>query len=240
MRIALPLVRPGLLGSLLLHGAVVAVAWTGASVGRPPAPARPDSVFLEAVAGAPAQDPEPDDADGTPSPRATDPEPWPEPAVAEAPPSEDAPLDFEPVGDVIRVEIPDSDLTRPVARVRHSASPAAATEDSPRSSAPASSARAVPVASRTQVVGAYRLPANAPPEYPAEARARGREGTALVRLTNEADGRVSRATLDASSGWPALDEAAVAAARTWRYSPRLEDEVPVVSTLLQPVDFRLR
>ena len=63
--------------------------------------------------------------------------------------------------------------------------------------------------------GAYRLPTNPPPEYPADARAQGREGTVLLSLALETDGRVSSATLHASSGWPALDEAALAAARAW-------------------------
>ena len=84
------------------------------------------------------------------------------------------------------------------------------------------------------------LPSNPPPDYPAMARSSGWQGVVLVRLTVEADGTVGEAALERSSGWPVLDEAAVAAARAWRYAPRVEDGAAVSSTIVQPVEFWLR
>jgi periplasmic protein TonB len=49
--------------------------------------------------------------------------------------------------------------------------------------------------------------------YPAAARARGQTGTAVLRVTIARDGALAAAALVASSGIPALDAAALEAAR---------------------------
>jgi protein TonB len=49
--------------------------------------------------------------------------------------------------------------------------------------------------------------------YPAAARGQGAEGTAVVRFTVMASGRVVSASLVRSAGHPALDAAALGAAR---------------------------
>ncbi len=60
------------------------------------------------------------------------------------------------------------------------------------------------------------------PHYPLVARARGWQGTAEVALSVLADGSVQAATLWRSSGYSALDQAALAAARHSRFSPPRE------------------
>ena len=57
------------------------------------------------------------------------------------------------------------------------------------------------------------------PHYPLVARARGWQGTAEVALSVLADGSVEVATLWRSSGYSALDQAALAAARHSRFNP---------------------
>ncbi len=57
-----------------------------------------------------------------------------------------------------------------------------------------------------------------PPEYPDEARFAGQEGTVVVRMTVEEDGRVSDASAFSHCPWPILNNAAVHAVRTtWRF-----------------------
>ncbi len=71
--------------------------------------------------------------------------------------------------------------------------------------------------------------------YPPEAIARGLEGEALVFMLLDADGQVSAARIEQSSGQPLLDAAALRAVRALRALPA---DAPR-ETLL-PVRFRLR
>jgi protein TonB len=54
-----------------------------------------------------------------------------------------------------------------------------------------------------------------------------------------AEGAVIEARLARSSGYPALDEAAVAYARSMRFHPARIGDTPVETTAIQPVDYRL-
>jgi len=60
------------------------------------------------------------------------------------------------------------------------------------------------------------------PEYPTMSRRLGEEGVAILLLTLDADGRVTASTLDTTSGFERLDEAAVKESmrpRLWRFLP---------------------
>jgi TonB family protein len=60
--------------------------------------------------------------------------------------------------------------------------------------------------------------AQPPPEYPPEAVINGQEGTVIVRLTVDQDGRVTDAVAISPCPWPLLNNAAVRAVRTtWRF-----------------------
>jgi protein TonB len=80
---------------------------------------------------------------------------------------------------------------------------------------------------------------NAPPDYPPESRRRGEEGVVRLALRVAADGRVESAEVSASSGHPRLDQAAVEAARRWRFRPAMQAGQPVAATLPTAVHFRL-
>lgn len=80
---------------------------------------------------------------------------------------------------------------------------------------------------------------NAPPEYPPESRRRGEEGVVRLRLHITAAGQVEQAEVLASSGHPALDGAALAAARRWRFRPATQSGLAVPATLATAVHFRL-
>lgn len=70
--------------------------------------------------------------------------------------------------------------------------------------------------------------------YPSGAKRRGEEGSAIVQIYVGADGRVSEAKLDSSTGYPELDEAAIKYAKTWRVLPGTVDGVP------QPMWWKVR
>lgn len=83
----------------------------------------------------------------------------------------------------------------------------------------------------------YRIPGGLPPSYPAQAKAQHIEGTVMVAVVIRRDGIV--ASVRALSGPPALQDAALAAAGSWRYHPyrvngqpvEVESEVPVTFSL---------
>jgi protein TonB len=81
--------------------------------------------------------------------------------------------------------------------------------------------------------------ANQNPQYPAEARRRGWTGVAQLELDLDASGRVTAARLLRSSGHDVLDQAALAAARTWQYAPATMDGRPVAVTVPVPIRYSL-
>lgn len=80
---------------------------------------------------------------------------------------------------------------------------------------------------------------NRPPQYPAAAVARRWEGIVLLRLEIDESGRVTAVDLQSSSGYPLLDEAAVAAIREWRAKPAMRNGRPAATVEFLPVRFRL-
>ncbi len=65
------------------------------------------------------------------------------------------------------------------------------------------------------------------------------QGRVIVRVVVGADGRPSSVAVGTSSGYPSLDEAAVAAVKDWTFAPALADGVPVEASADIPVVFRL-
>ena len=78
------------------------------------------------------------------------------------------------------------------------------------------------------------------PPYPPIARRLGAEGKVTLRLTVSADGRVTQADVETSSGRDELDQTARQwILAHWTYKPALEDGVPVASHVLAAVTFSL-
>lgn len=79
-----------------------------------------------------------------------------------------------------------------------------------------------------------------PVEYPPALFARGIEGKVLLQLTLDETGRVVQEStrVAESSGYPALDSAALAAVPRFRFAPALRNGTPVAATFMQPVHFR--
>ena len=81
---------------------------------------------------------------------------------------------------------------------------------------------------------------NIPPVYPHASSLLGEQGVVVVRMTIGADGLVRAVALLQSSGYPRLDEAALAAIGKWRFTPAVENGEPVDSMQDLPVRFLLR
>jgi periplasmic protein TonB len=80
---------------------------------------------------------------------------------------------------------------------------------------------------------------NRPPRYPESARRRQEQGRVMVRVSVAIDGTPTDTRIDASSGHPALDEAAMDAVRQWRFLPARQNDRPVVASAEVPIVFRL-
>jgi protein TonB len=83
------------------------------------------------------------------------------------------------------------------------------------------------------------LLSGAPPVYPNASRRKREQGTVVLRLVITEDGRVASVSVSRSSGFPALDDAAVAAVGKWRWSPTVRDGRPVSITGLVQIPFKL-
>jgi len=82
--------------------------------------------------------------------------------------------------------------------------------------------------------------ADSPVQYPPALFEQGIEGKVILRLYVDSTGAVvdDSTKIAESSGYPALDSAAVNAAPELRFSPALHNGAPVAALFLQPVQFR--
>lgn len=84
------------------------------------------------------------------------------------------------------------------------------------------------------------LNAQTPVEYPPALFDQGIEGTVILRLYADSTGKLvpDSTRVQESSGYPALDSAAVAAAPSLQFAPAQRDGAPVAASFLQPIYFR--
>jgi protein TonB len=84
-------------------------------------------------------------------------------------------------------------------------------------------------------------PTHTTPDYPPVSRRLAEQGTLRLRLSITADGTVSDAQLESSSGHKRLDDAAVEWVKAhWRYEPAREGVKAVASTTVAVVTFKLQ
>lgn len=109
-------------------------------------------------------------------------------------------------------------------------------------------AKPAEVASRPPAgtLGTGQIPSTGPrggyqvrPSYPATARGLGVEGTTLLRVLVQDDGRVGEVRVQKSAGHPDLDRAAADAVRQWRFDPARRGDAAVAVWVLLPVEFHL-
>ncbi len=81
-------------------------------------------------------------------------------------------------------------------------------------------------------------PTNVAPEYPPAARIEGKEGVVVLRLAVSVTEAVSDVSVQ--SGQPPFTDAAVAAAKRWRFTPAVHEGAPLAVYKVIKVPFRLR
>lgn len=87
-----------------------------------------------------------------------------------------------------------------------------------------------------QASGATDAPIQ-PPRYPAELAKSGAEGTTILLLTTDTEGKVVAVEVETSSGYEALDQAATDAALLWRFNPAGNGQT--MPRIRVPVEFRI-
>ena len=80
---------------------------------------------------------------------------------------------------------------------------------------------------------------NPKPKYPGMATSRGWEGTVRLLVRVSAEGLSEEVTLQRSSGYDVLDEAAIEAVQKWKFIPAKRGDTQVSSSVIVPIDFIL-
>lgn len=80
---------------------------------------------------------------------------------------------------------------------------------------------------------------NPPPRYPVSARRNGEQGTVTLKILVTRDGLPASITVQATSGYTTLDQAALEAVRGWRFAPARRGTQPVEAWVLVPIVFKL-
>ena len=81
---------------------------------------------------------------------------------------------------------------------------------------------------------------NIKPDYPKGARQRGEQGDVVLEIRVNAEGTVDDVKVATSSGFAELDEAAIRAAKSAKFSPARSGHDPVASTARLKLQFKLK
>lgn len=78
---------------------------------------------------------------------------------------------------------------------------------------------------------------NPKPEYPAESKDNGEEGTVYLSVKVSATGSAQEVSLHKSSGYINLDRAAIKAVKRWRFNPAKKEGIAVEAQAIVPIKF---
>jgi len=78
------------------------------------------------------------------------------------------------------------------------------------------------------------------PEYPAQARSRGWEGTTVLKVLVDRTGKSEKVQVQRTSGFHVLDDAAVDAMQRWEFHPARYGQEKVQSWVSVPIVFKLK
>ena len=80
---------------------------------------------------------------------------------------------------------------------------------------------------------------NLPPPYPELAKQMRQEGLVVLSVDVDREGKPSNVTIEQSSNYQMLDEAALKAVSHWRFQPGRIGDLPIESKVIVPIRFRL-
>jgi periplasmic protein TonB len=203
-----------------------------------PLPLAPESVEVELITAAP-----------TPEPAAEIPtEPEPEPVIPPTPepPPEPTPA---PASEPAAIETPTPPIiTQPTAKAVKKPQPPAKKPSTTRAKPQPSPAvtggarpgvAAGPTAKKVGPNTSIRVRSNPAPTYPAAARQARQEGTVTLDVQVSAAGVPVSVNLAKSSGFTALDQAAITAVRRWSFTPATVAGTATSGRVRVPVRFKL-
>lgn len=140
---------------------------------------------------------------------------------------------------VVRQEVPDFAPFEPMPQAPPPQTQSTNTSaSSSSSSSSATDAKSAPAFTEANFRANYAH--NPKPDYPAIARSRGWQGKVLLRVKVSAQGTSDDVTVEQSSGHDILDESAIEAVKRWRFIPAQRGDTPVASSVIVPIDFKLR
>ena len=105
---------------------------------------------------------------------------------------------------------------------------------------PPATVAAAPVIRETQPDYKASYLNNPPPSYPAMARRNGLQGRVVLNVEVLANGSSGMITVQTSSGYAMLDNAALQTVKTWRFIPARHGEQVVDKWFLIPIQFSLK
>ena len=109
----------------------------------------------------------------------------------------------------------------------------------PAPTSPAAEPRPAPQAANTPPSFNAAYLDNPSPLYPAIAKRAGEQGKVVLRVRVDASGRAESVEIQASSGSPRLDQAALETVKRWRFVPARQGDQAVVASVLVPITFSL-
>ena len=177
-----------------------------------------------------------------PPPPPPEPEPEPQPVVA-APAPEPVPEPAAPPPPPKRKKLPPKKKEEPPREeepvpVEPPPAPAVEAPPAPAPVAPVAAAPEPAPLTPARFDAAYLN--NPTPPYPQQSRRLGEEGTSRIRVCIDAAGKpTDEITLEASSGSPRLDNAALTVIRRWTFQPARRGDQPVPGCVVVPMEFRL-
>ena len=98
---------------------------------------------------------------------------------------------------------------------------------------------AQPVETVTEASATAAYLNNPPPVYPEAAQEKGWEGTVILSVLVQPDGKAKTVEIKTSSGRKILDQAATQTVQRWTFVPARKGETPVEGWVEVPIDFRL-
>ncbi|VCU69950.1 transport protein TonB [Pigmentiphaga humi] len=227
---------------VILHAAVVGAILIVKSEPQPVKPVETVEVrFVEIapqvqVAAAPPAPTPPAPKPEPPKPEPPKPKPQPKPKPKPPPKPVPAPPEPAPPSETaISDPVPEPEPA-PAPAPASSAQASGKPDASERTASPQA-----PVSSEPKLVGRIEYLGDPPmPDYPRTSKRLGEQGKVLVRLLINTSGRVDQASLEKSSGFSRLDDAALEAARRGRFKPYTENGVAIAAIAIVPFDFTLR
>ncbi len=199
-----------------------------------PPPPPPEAARPPSETAPPAPPPMPPVADAAPAPPMAPPAPSADPVQAMTPPPPPPPP--KPT------ERPHPAHPAPTRMAKANPSQTSAARAPAAAPSPPAEPPAGPQLATAALVPPHPLSAaagNHAPLYPVAAMRRREQGRVVLDVDVTADGRADTVRVASSSGFPALDRAAIEAVRLWRFNPATRGGTPVPAVAEVPFNFTL-